>query len=197
MEGRVVVTGDGYRRGMRWELLFADLEAYAEAAERQAFDSDVADRGRAERAVLTLGDRLRGHLGGELRFRLLITGDRVSGRLADVGGDWVLLDDGGSVVLSLAAVAGVDGLSRLAAPEAGMLARNVRIGVVLRRLGRDRAPVRLTLLDGTTFTGTIDRVGADHLDLARHPADESRRVGAVRGVTVIRLDALALVRSAD
>lgn len=180
---------------MRWELLFADLEAYAEAAERAAFDADVADRGRAERAVLTLADRLRGHLGGELAFRLL-TGDRVRGLLVDVGGDWVLLDDGGSVVLPLGAVAGVDGLSRSASPATGVLARTVRIGVVLRRLARDRVPVRLTLLDGTALTGTVDRVGADHLDLAQHPTDEARRAGSVRGVVVLRLGAVAQVRPA-
>jgi hypothetical protein len=190
-----VVAGGGYGRDMRWELLFADLEAYAEATERAAFDADVADRGRAERAVLVLTDRLRAHLGSELRFRLL-NGDRVRGRLADVGGDWVLLDDGGSVVVPLRAVSGIEGLSRLASPATGALARTARIGVVLRRLARDRACVRLTLLDRATLTGTIDRVGADHLDLAQHPTDEARRAGSVRGVVVVRLGAVVVVRSA-
>jgi len=180
---------------VRWELLFADLEAFADATERQAFDADVADRARAERATLGLADRLRGHVGGELTFRLL-AGERVRGRLVDVGADWVLLQDGGSVVLPLAAVGGVEGLSRLAEPGAGVLARTARLGLVLRRLSRDRAPVRLVLLDSATLTGTIDRVGADHLDLAQHAPDEARRAGAVRGVVVVRLGALALVRSA-
>ena len=179
---------------MRWELLFADLEALAEATERMAFDADVADRGRAERAALALADRLRGHLENVLTFRLL-TGDRVRGRLVDIGADWALLDDGGSVVLPLAAVTGVEGLSRLASTTTEALARTVRVGVVLRRLSRDRAPVRLALLDGATLTGTIDRVGADHLDLAQHAVDEPRRAGSVRGVLVVRLAALALVRS--
>jgi hypothetical protein len=185
----------GYRDPMRWELLFADLEALAEATERRAFDADVADRGRAERAALTLADRLRGHLDSALTFRLL-DGDHVGGRLVDVGSDWVLLDDGGSVVLPLPAVAGVEGLSRLAAPAPGALARRVGLGVLLRRLGRDRAPVRIGLLDGAAVTGTIDRVGADHLDLAQHAPDEARRAGSVRGVLVVRLAAVAQVRSA-
>ncbi|HEY6794407.1 MAG TPA: hypothetical protein VI248_06965 [Kineosporiaceae bacterium] len=180
---------------MRWELLFADLEAFADATERAAFESDVADRGRAERAALALTDRLRGHLGAELTFRLL-GADTVRGRLADVGPDWVLLDDGGQVVLPIAAVVGVDGVSRLAATPPDELSRRAGLGVVLRRLSRDRVPVRVFLLDGTALTGTIDRVGADHLDLARHAADELRRVGAVRGVVVIRLGALAQIRAA-
>lgn len=180
---------------MRWELLFADLEALADATERMAFEADVADRGRAERATLTLADRLRGHLEGELTFRLL-DGDRVRGRLVDLGADWVLLDDGGSVVLPMTAVAGVEGLSRLAATTTEELARRVRVTVVLRQLSRDRAPVRLRLLDRTTLTGTIDRVGPDHLDLAQHAPDEIRRPGSVRGVLVVRLAALAQVRSA-
>jgi hypothetical protein len=185
----------GYRGRVRWELLFADLEAFAEATERAEFQVDVADRGRAERAALTLADRLRGHLEAELAFRLL-GGDVVRGRLLDVGSDWVLLDDGCQVVLPTAAVIGVEGLSRLAAAPPDELGRRVGVGVVLRRLSRDRAPVRVGLLDGTALTGTIDRVGADHLDLARHAADELRRVGSVRGVVVVRLGALAQVRSA-
>ena len=179
---------------MRWELLFADLEALADATERMAFDADVADRGRAERAALTLADRLRGHQGSVLTFRLL-DGDRIRAQVVDVGSDWVLLDDGASIVLPMSAVAGVEGLSRLAATASGALARRVRIAVVLRRLSRDRVPLRVGLLDGVTLTGTIDRVGADHLDLAQHATDEVRRAGSVRGVLVVRLGALAQVRS--
>jgi hypothetical protein len=175
-------------------MLFADLEALAEATERAAFEVDVADRARAERATLTLADRLRGHVGAVLAFRLL-DGDRVRARLADVGTDWVLLDDGGSVVLPMAAVGGVEGLSRAAATASGALARRVTLGVVLRRLARDRVPVRIGLLGGESLTGTVDRVGADHLDLAQHAADEIRRPGAVRGVVVVRLGAIAQVRS--
>jgi len=193
--GASVPAPFGYRDRMRWEQLFEDLEAFAEATERQTFDADVADRGRAERAALALTDRLRAHVEGELTFRLL-GGDRVRARLLDLGADWALLDDGGHVVLPLAAVSAVEGLSRLAAPTTQALPRTVRITVVLRRLGRDRAPVRIAMLDGAVLTGTIDRVGADHLDLALHAPDEARRAGSVRGVAVVRLAALAHVRAA-
>ena len=178
---------------MRWELLFADLEALADATERAAFDADVADRARSERAALSLNDRLRAHLHGVLAFRLA-DGGRVTGRLTDVGADWVLLEDTGSVLLPLGAVTGVEGLTRAAAGAPGALARRVRLTVVLRRLALDRATVRVTLIDHGTTVGTIDRVGADHLDLALHPQDEPRRAPAVRGVLVLPLTAVVQVR---
>jgi hypothetical protein len=180
---------------VRWELLFADLEAFAEASERAVFAGEVAERERAERAELRLADRLRAHVGGRLTFSVL-GGDRLTGRLADVGAEWILLEEADSVLLPLTAVTGVDGLSRVAAIDTGKLARRIGWTVLLRRLARDRALVRLTLVDGGTAAGTIDRVGADHLDLAQHPLDEARRAGAVRGVRVIPLSALVTVRAA-
>lgn len=184
----------GYRDHVRWELLFADLEAMADAADRAGFDGEVADRGRAERAALSLVDRLRAHVTAVLAFRRL-GGELVVGRVVDVGADWVLLDDAGSLLLPLAAVTGIEGLSRRAAPGGGLAGR-VPLTVLLRRLARDRCGVRVRLVDGAELTGTIDRVGADHVDVALHPADEPRRRGAVRGVCVVPLAALAGVRAA-
>lgn len=180
---------------MRWELLFADLEALADATERAAFDADVADRARSERATLSLNDRLRAHLDAVLLFRLA-DGGRVTGRLIDVGADWLLMEDAGPVVLPIAAVIGVEGLTRAAAGEPGALARRVRLTVVLRRLARDRTTVRVALIDRSTAVGTIDRVGVDHVDLALHPQDEPRRVHVVRGVLVLPLSAVVQIRAA-
>ena len=178
---------------MRWELLFADLEAMAEAAERSAFDGEVVDRERAERAALTLVGRLRAHVGATLAFRLLDR-ERVVARVVEVGVDWLLLDDPGSLLLPLAAVTRVEGMSRRAAGGVGP-ARRVPLTVLLRRLARDREQVRVRLVDGDELTGTVDRVGADHLDVALHPAGEPRRLGAVRGVCVVPLSAVICVRS--
>jgi hypothetical protein len=188
--------GRGYRDRVRWHLLFADLEAFADASERAAFDGEIVDRGRAERAAIGLVDRLAAHVGAVLSFRLL-GGERIRGRVDDVGADWLLLDDGASVLLPLAAVAGVEGLSRRAAADGAGLARRVRLTVLLRRLSRDRAGVLVQLTDGSGLSGTIDRVGADHLDVALHPAGEFRRSGEVRGVCVVPVAAIGLVRSAD
>jgi hypothetical protein len=44
-------------------------------------------------------------------------------------------------------------------------------------------------------TGTLDRVGADYVELAEHPADLPRRAEAVQGVRAIVIAAVAVVRT--
>ena len=179
---------------MRWEELFEDLEAVLAEQDRAAFDAEVADRERAERATLGLADRLRGQGGRGVRLRLL-DGDQVEGYVGEVGEQWLTLDGAGALLVPLAAVGTVGGLGRSAAPDDAGLVRRLPLTVVLRGLSRDRATVRLRLLGGVTLDGTIDRVGADHLDLAEHPVDEARRPSAVRGVVTVRVAALASVRA--
>jgi hypothetical protein len=43
-------------------------------------------------------------------------------------------------------------------------------------------------------TGTIDRVGRDHLDLAMHERDVPRRDRNVTGTRIILLDQVLLIR---
>ncbi|HET8927649.1 MAG TPA: hypothetical protein VFN24_07440, partial [Microbacterium sp.] len=50
------------------------------------------------------------------------------------------------------------------------------------------------LLGGRTLSGTIDRAGADHLDLALHPAGTPRRASEVSGHRVVPFGAIACVR---
>ena len=50
------------------------------------------------------------------------------------------------------------------------------------------------LVAGGAVTGTIDRVGRDHLDLAVHPADGWRRASSVARIEVLALAGLLLVR---
>lgn len=175
---------------MRWEWLFSDLEAQMETEERAGFEADLADLVRAERGALALRDRLRAHVGCDLTWHVP-HGGAIQGRLLDVGCDWALVRESrGDVLVPLAGVVGVSGLSRAAAGDDGPLARSLRLTVVLRGLARDRSPVLVHTVDGGTVGGTIDRVGADHLDVAVHPIDEPRRPGAVVAVRSIPVGAI-------
>lgn len=180
---------------MRWESLFADLEAQLQQADALALDAEVADRTRRELAAVRLADRLRSHAGAALSVSL-VSGTTVRGSVLDVGSQWLLLaEEGGQALVPLAAVAGVSGLSRAVAPPAGAVAGRLGLGHVLRAVARDRQPVRLELTAAQVLTGTVDRVAADHLDLAEHPVGEQRRAAAVASVRAVPFAALALVRS--
>jgi hypothetical protein len=170
-----------------WEGLFADLEAQFDAQERLELDAEVADRTRRERALVDLHSRLVGHLGRRLGVRV-VTGSQLDGDLEDVGDGWVLLR---GAVIPVDAVVAWTNLSLR--PHDATRARRFGLGHVLRGLARDRAVVRVVDRSGHTATGTIDRVGADHLDLAEHAPDEPRRSAVVRGVRSIPFAALVSV----
>lgn len=182
---------------MRWDDLFRDLEAQLEAAEAVDLAAEVADRTRIESAQLALVDRLRGTLGRRVTVRVVAAG-LVDGELQGVGPDWLLIagPGGREAVVSLPAVVSVSGLAGWsAAPgETGEVTRRLGLGYALRGLARDRAGVSVTLLDGTVLTGTLDRVGADFVELAGHGPGEARRRDEVRSVPALPLRALAVVR---
>ena len=199
---------------MRWDDLFADLEAQLDAAEVASVDAEVADRTRRESALLTLADRLGGSLGRRVGVHVAGVG-RVDGRLAEVGDQWLLLtgegrgargdgdagDAAAQVLVGLAAVASVTDLAPTSVPistpapgPAGSGRVRLGLGVALRAIARDRVPVVVHLTGGDTVEGTLERVGADFVEVTEHPAGEvrPRRSGAVRTVPFA---ALALVRS--
>lgn len=179
---------------MRWDALFDDLEAQLDREARAELEAEVADRVRHERAQVALADRLLAasgrHLGLRLRGQV-----RLAGSCVDVSPAWVVLRDGpASVLVPLSAVVAVDDLGTAVAPEPGAVLRRLGLGHALRALARDRAGVAVWT-DAGVLTGTIDRVGADHLDLAEHPPGEPRRSAAVRGVVAVAFCGLLAVRS--
>ena len=181
---------------MRWKGLFDDLEGQLAAAEAAQLAGEVADRTRREAALVRLVDRLEAFEGHELVLHVQGAG-LLRGRLVDTGPDWLLLDEGGDELLvPVAAVLGVTGPgSRAGAPDGSAVAARLDLRWALRGLARSRTGVSLTLVDGSQVTGTLDRVGADHLDVAEHGRGEARRAGAVRQVRLVPLAALGVVRS--
>ncbi len=183
---------------MRWQHLFADLEAQFEAGLDAVERGDVSSRARHEVGSLRWGDRVAGALGSPVVLLCRGAGP-VPGTLREVGSDWLLLvDDGGrECLVAASAVRAVSGLGRRTAPvqEAGPVRVRLDLRRALRGLSRDRAAVQVVLDEGTELSGTIDRVGADYLELAEHPADRHRRAEAVEGVRTVVLDAVAVVRT--
>jgi hypothetical protein len=179
---------------MRWERLFDDLEARLEAQGRADAEAEAVDLVRAERARLGVLDRLRAQMGATLVWSLAGGRSPVSARLLDIGADWVLVGaDRGQMLIPIAAVQTIGGLSRSALPDPSEVVRRLGIGLVLRGLSRDRALVSVRLADDRTVSGTIDRVGADHIDVAVHPQDVPRRAPAVLEVRCVLLTAIVAV----
>jgi len=183
----------------RWDRLFDDLAAQAAAAEAAELAGDVDDRTRAEAGAVRLADRLRAAVGRPVRVGC-IGGGTAAGVLRDVDVDWMLVgerpDD--DALVGLPAVAGVAGLGAVSAPVGPVspVAQRLDLRYMLRGLARDRAGVRIALTDSSEVAGTIDRVGADFIDVAEHPVGEARRAREVRGVRAVVVGAVAVVRVA-
>lgn len=182
---------------MRWERLFDDLEAQYEAAETAEFAAEVADRSRREVASLQLADRLVAVVGGVISVRVLGIGT-IEGGVVSAGPDWVLIEERSrsEAMVPFRALLGVAGLSpRSGSPTArGVVARRWDFRFALRGLVRDRSAVTLGFIDGATVFGTIDRVGADFLEVAEHPSSEARRSSEIQLVRTVPLTAVAAIR---
>lgn len=195
---------------MRWDRFFEDLEdqlASEWEAERVALDTE-AERLRVARTtlrerLLALAARERGAVAPTFET---LDGTTIAGWPTVVGADWAGVElDGtraGAALLALGAVVGV-GMpesdvvrsARATAPaRSATLAERMTLGFVLRDLARRRAPVSVQLVTGRLLAGTIDRAGADHLDLALHEPGTPRRASEVTGYRLVSLAALAWVR---
>lgn len=182
---------------MRWDELFGDLEGRLEAAAAAETAAEVSDRLRRELALVGLVDRLRPLRGARVGLAVRGVGD-VRGVLREVGSTWLLLDEGPDheVLVPCTAVLSVSGLTRASAVpgDEGRVVRRFGLSHVLRGLARDRSPVVITLVDGRTVSGTIDRVGADFIELAEHGLGEARRAREVHRVQAVAQAAIGVVR---
>ena len=196
------------RGGMRWERLFADLDdRFEELADEQML-AELAERTRAAAGAIRLTARLAGARGRPLRVSTT-AGAVLGGTLAGVGPDWVLLREapGREVVIALSQVSTVQGLTAGTGTAPTGVGLRLDLRHVLRTVARDRAPVAVLLLGssgsgasgsditGSEITGTLDRVGADFVELAVHAPWEPRRATDVRTVLMLPLANVVAVRS--
>lgn len=194
---------------MRWDHLFDDLSAQLEH-ELQTEQADLEhEEERLRLGRLPLRERLlalRSSAEGVVRLRL-VSAETVAVRLVTVGRDWVAgsIEGAHSGAASGAQAAipftGIDGV--LLTPEQAALSvepiaerseLGARLGLafLLRDLCRRRATVAVRTRGGAV-TGTIDRVGRDHLDVAEHDPEVPRRARAVTQVRVVPLDQVVMV----
>jgi hypothetical protein len=210
---------DRYRRTMRWDNLFDDLESQL-AQEITAEEIDLqAEEERLRLARLGIRDRLFAiHTiasgDHERMLRLILRdGTRISVTPSTFGRDWFsgeLIDDSVRRPPCVVPIEAIDGISLTrgqvitsldstrAEESPGALSAKLGLTFVLRDLCRRRQPVELRMLDPTNpqapLHGTIDRVGRDHLDLAMHEPGHPRRESAVSEYRLVRLSQLLLVR---
>jgi hypothetical protein len=182
---------------MRWQELFDDLEAQIEQADLAALDSEVADRTRREMARIRLADRLRAGLGRPVTISVLGVGP-VQAIVQAAGPDWLLVAEraGSETLVPLAALTSVSGLGPQATvPGAeGRVAARLGLAFMLRGIARDRGTVSMSLVDGSTAVGIVERVGADFLELAQHDAAQQRRQTGWPAVRSVPFSGLALLR---
>ncbi len=183
----------GEEARVRWDRLFDDLEAQLDQEGSRELDAEVADRTRRERAALDLQSRLLANQGAVVGARL--RSGVLTGVVTDVGPDWLLLElrPEWPVLVSLTALRSVTGLAPGAITPT-TVARRFALGAALRAVSRDRATVALTDIDSRVTVGTIDVVGADHLEIAEHASDELRRASNVVARHLVPFAAIESVR---
>lgn len=175
---------------MRWDRLWADLAAQAEALDRDDLHAEVADGVRREQATVALMDRVRASAGGTVRCETA-GGYRWRGEITAHGVDWFEVAATGEsgpadVLVPTLAVRAFVGLARAAVPVEAMslVSRRVDLRMVLRRVSVRRVPVRLLRIEADPLVGRVGAVGSDYLDL-RDPggAQWSVPLSAVAAVT--------------
>lgn len=200
-----------YGRRVHWDRLFENLEGQLAAeweCERAALDAE-SERLRISR--LELRNRLRMLCADSTPATLDLPGHRIRTRLESLGADWVaaVMTDGEASssravrIIPLHAIMGlsVDHGQLLASLDESdsptpTLRERMTLGFLLRDFARRRVPVRIIILDGSDLHGTVDRAGADHLDLALHDPGTARLAGAVRSFRMLPFAAVASIQIA-
>lgn len=190
---------------MRWDRLFDDLEDQlaSEGEAERAFLDTEAERLRVAR--VTLRERVEALVGGGEVALVFTDAATVVGCVTAVGPDWLAIrPTGARVGVVLAPWAAI---AELGMPHADVLrsagrsvsvrsplADRMTFGYVVRDLVRRRVAVAVHTVTDRVLTGTIDRAGVDHFDLALHEPGSPRRAREVTGHRIVPFAAVLRIR---
>jgi len=191
---------------MRWDRFFEDIEDQLESeweAERAALDSEAE---RLRLSKLSLHERFAALVGADASAVVeLVDGTVLGAPVTALGADWLLVSPwqtrAGAALVPLASVTAVRmphaEILRTARPgDAAVkspVSRRATFGFAVRDLVRRRVGVTVHVSSGRVFAGTIDRAGADHLDLALHDTGSPRRRAEVTAYRIIPFSSIAWI----
>jgi hypothetical protein len=201
---------------MRWDSLFDDLESQLEH-ELNSDDSDLrAEEYRHRLGRLSLRERIAtfSSQNGRIREPLtldLVTGETIVALPQTFGRDWFSADLVSAGESSGAALVLLDAIAAVIVPKPAVtrsldvadvpdteprLTDRIGIAFALRDLCRRRSFVQVHCLNGVSAvcSGTIDRVGRDHFDLAVHEPGVPRRERNVAHQRLIPFGQLAYLQ---
>jgi hypothetical protein len=203
---------------MRWDNLFDDLEDQLSAernlAERDAFRDSLRQK-NATRALLTVMDEEFWFGRGPAPVQVWTKGFSLWITVDNFGRDWIAGQVSepralaGYAIINAAAVVSLEFLGTTVPAEQGApdaAPARVQAGpkrlerITLRILLRDLARRRKSgwvSADGQQIHGTIDRVGADFLELAKHPEHSARRSNSLESRAFLPLSHLIVFRLDD
>ncbi|MCS4484062.1 hypothetical protein NXS08_00960 [Gleimia sp. 6138-11-ORH1] len=149
---------------MDLKFLIDQLEAELIAQTRQLQLNEAAEMAEGETAQITLIERLNTALGNEISF-YQPNGQMQAAQLTQVGKDWILVRKGiEEELINLKNCHQIGGLK-----DAHLTMREIQkrsqINQILRLLGRKRARVLVTLVNGNFQTGYLVSVFADHFEI--------------------------------
>ncbi|WP_276786405.1 hypothetical protein [Trueperella bernardiae] len=149
---------------MDWTILAEAIASEVEQGERDELDAEVADLADAERATLTVGDRLRGAVGASIE--VAVRGLVLDGVVEAVGEGWFLLTDATHehIVLTEAVVS----LSRVSWAQTQGSGLPVSVGSFVRQLQDTYVALRGP---DVNVAGRVVGVGRDHLLIEEEGGD--------------------------
>ena len=150
---------------MRWDALFADLQAQAAAQRQEDFESNVAEVVALEWSRVEMVDRIRGHAGQRVAIRLR-GGESVTLEVRAVGSDWLSGSGAGyQWLIPVQAVDMISGLTRRVQAEPSQARRRLSIASPLRALADARHYIVVRGANGVLTEGALLGVGRDFLDV--------------------------------